>query len=100
MARQPGQPNSKTLQATTALVEKGCDPLAILADIAMGNVFKKKNGEEMEPSLDMIKDAAKELCQYIYPKRKAVEHTGPDDEPIFGNLKIEWVAPSDYKASA
>lgn len=91
--RPVGSLNSKTLQATTALVEKGCDPLAILADIAMGSVFKKKNGEEMEPSLEMIKDAAKELCQYIYPKRKAVEHSGidGDDIGICGNLTVTFV---------
>lgn len=100
MARAPGQPNSKTLQAITALTEKGCDPLGILADIAMGQVFTKKNGEDMEPTLEMRKDAAKELCQYIYPKRKAVEHSGTDGEPLLGNLKIEWVAASGDKAPA
>jgi hypothetical protein len=31
---------------------------------------------EVMPNLDQRKDAAKELCGYVYPKRKAVEHSG------------------------
>lgn len=98
--RPKGTLGSKTLQAITALTEKGCDPLAILADIAMGVVFTKKSGEEMEPTLEMRKDAAKELCQYIYPKRKAVEMSGIDGDPIEASLRVEWIAPSDHQAPA
>lgn len=28
------------------------------------------------PTLDQRIAAAKELCQYVYPKRKAIEHSG------------------------
>jgi hypothetical protein len=89
MARPVGSLGSKTLQAITSLSEKGCDPLAILADIAMGTKIKcglAVDGlpfeVEVTPSLEQRKDAAKELCQYIYPKRKAVEHSGIDGDEI------------------
>lgn len=99
MARPAGSLGSKTLQAITALIERGCDPLAILADIAMGNAIDTASGEQ-KPTLEQRKDAAKELCQYIYPKRKAVEMSGIDGDPIEACLKVEWVSPSDNKAPA
>lgn len=79
MARPAGTLNSKTLQAIGILNEKGCNPLGILADIAMGTPLE---GLDTIPTLDHRKDAAKELCQYIYPKRKAVEHSGEDGAAI------------------
>ncbi len=99
MARPAGSLGSKTLQAITVLVEKGCDPLAILADIAMGNEVDTSSGLQ-KPTLEQRKDAAKELCQYIYPKRKAVEHSGIDGDPIEACLRVEWIAPSGNKTSA
>lgn len=87
--RPAGTPNSKTLQAIGALNRKGCDPLEILADIAMGNQIKCGSVVEgaplqieVIPTLDHRLNAAKELCQYIYPKRKAVEHSGIDGDEI------------------
>lgn len=96
MARPEGSVGRKTLQAIGILAEKGCDPLGILADIAMGTVFYKQDGEAMEPSLDQRKDCAKELCQYIYPKRKAVEHTGLDGgEIVITRIERQIVDPAD-----
>lgn len=81
--RPKGSLSRKTLEAISILSEKGCDPLDILSDIAMGKKIKcginlgDGNIEaEVIPTLDQRRDAAKELCQYVYPKRKAVEHSG------------------------
>lgn len=90
MARPVGALGSKTLQAIGIVKEKGCDPLGILCDIAMGKPFMTKDGE-VTATLDQIKDSAKELCQYIYPKRKAVEHSGIDGEDIMVVTRIERV---------
>lgn len=49
--------------------------MEILAKIASGELLEGKDGPE-KPALDMRKDAAKDLMQYVYPKRKAVEHSG------------------------
>jgi len=84
--RKAGTPNSKTLEAITILKQRNCDPLDILSQIALGNKIKcgvsvedKVFEVDLIPSLDQRKDAAKELCQYVYPKRKAVEHSGEVD---------------------
>lgn len=87
--RPSGTLGSKTLQAIGILAEKGCDPLGILCDIAMGakmtcgiTIEGMPMEVEVYPTLDHRKDAAKELCQYVYPKRKAVEHSGIDGADI------------------
>lgn len=85
MAGRPqGTLGSKTLQAIGIITAKGCDPLGILCDIAMGSKIQigATIDEVAYPTLDQRRDAAKELCQYIYPKRKAIEHTGKDGDPI------------------
>lgn len=69
--RPKGTPSKKTIEAQERLEELGCDPLEVLALIASGESL----GSEV-PDIAMRKDAAKDLMQYVYPKRKAVEHSG------------------------
>lgn len=94
--RQKGTPNKKT-QAIEAMLEHyGCEPLEVLAMVAngeplkarigVGELSKKAPGKEdgdddfvegdVIPTLDQRINAAKELCNYVYPKRKAIEHSG------------------------
>lgn len=63
-----------------------CEPLRILADVANGKSLRcgvglNKAGDDLVeddviPSMDQRITACKELLQYIYPKKKAVDHTG------------------------
>lgn len=69
--RKKGTPNKKTALVEEKLAEIGVDPLDIMARIAAGETL---GGET--PDIGMRKDAAKDLLQYTYPKRKAVEHSG------------------------
>lgn len=89
--RPPGPDKAKRMLAEI-LETMNCDPLRILADIAKGERVKcttyldKDRGEHMEeaiiPTLDQRKDACKELLSYVHPKKKAVEHSGPNGDPI------------------
>ena len=58
-----------------------CNPFEILCRFANGDYgglgLKKR---DIGPDLRFL--AAKEAAQYIHPKRKAVEHSGPDGGPI------------------
>ena len=69
------------------LAEKhGFHPGEVLIRVAKGDkllslaYIDKETGEAVEkaiaPTLDQMLMADKELAQYIYPKRKAVEHSG------------------------
>lgn len=82
--RQPGQVGpGKKLKAKIQMIqlsrdvqnrleELGCDPIKIMAEIA--------SDEKEDRSLRLR--AASEVAQYVWPKRKAVEHSGPNGGPI------------------
>lgn len=60
--RKKGTPNKKSQALIDKCNEFGVDPFAILLDFAKNSVDPK-----------MKFDAAKEVSQYLYPKRKATE---------------------------
>ena len=76
--RCKGTPNKKTLAVAEVLGELGLDPIKQMGQIAMD--------ERVEVSIRV--QVLKELCQYIAPKRKAVEITGEDGGPLA--LEISW----------
>ena len=61
-----GYKKAKTLLIEQKLSELNCDPIEVMATIC--------NDKNEEPALRL--HAAKELANYIYPKRKAVEYSG------------------------
>ncbi len=97
--RKKGTPNKRTLEIAKRLEKLGCDPLEFLARVVLGKEkadlawTDKATGKieivEVGPNLDQKIQAAKELAQYIAPKRKAIEI----DMPAAGRLvdKIERV---------
>jgi hypothetical protein len=50
----------------------GCDPLEGMAKIAM----------DQAAPLELRGRMYAELAAYVYPKRKSMEHTGSDTEPL------------------
>ena len=68
--RQKGTPNKKTLILKDLLDKMSFDPAKKLV--------------EMMPDLNYELKAkiCLELMEYLYPKRKAIEHSGPDGEAI------------------
>ena len=70
--RQKGTPNKSTQDVRSKLAALGCDPIEGMARIAM----------DLEASLELRGRMFSDLAQYVYAKRKAVEHSGPDGEPI------------------
>jgi len=72
--RQKGTPNKKNQALIDRLKELGCDPIE---DMALVCKEAKAEGDH-----NLLLSAAKELAQYVYPKRKAVELTGDDGGPL------------------
>lgn len=84
--RQKGTPNKKT-QDLQALLEKiGVTPGELMGRIAKGeaiealHVLDREAGitdkkRKVYPTVDQMQSADKELCRYIYPQRKAIEHS-------------------------
>lgn len=90
--RAKGTPNKRTQQLSEILESMGCDPALALARVVMdqnmgsGETYKQERfTKEGQPYTVLGYDteikvrAATELCQYLYPKRKAVEHSGAID---------------------
>ncbi len=70
--RAAGTPNRKTLEVAERLAELKCDPIEGMARIATD----EKNPPELRGRMFA------ELAQYVYPKRKAIEHSGPGGADI------------------
>ena len=78
--RQKGTPNRKTQEVAEKLQALGCDPIEGMARLAM------------DPTVDVAIRAQmlKELAQYLYPKRKALEVSGDPDTPLQHRCVIDW----------
>lgn len=70
--RQKGTPNKRTQDVAQLLAQMGCDPIEGMARIAMN--------EKLSPELRGRMYA--ELARYVYPKLKAIGHTGPGGGPM------------------
>src|SRR5918911_849761 len=70
--RQKGTPNRATLAVAERLAALGCDPIEGMANLALD----PSNTPELRARMYA------ELAQYVAPKRKAVEHSGPSGEAI------------------
>ena len=73
-----GTPNKKTTEIQAVLAKMGCDPILGMALLAMD----ANNTPELRGRMYA------ELAQYVAPKRKAVEHSRNEDQPITFNLNL------------
>ena len=73
--RAKGTPNKTRINAQAIADEVGIDPLRVLMLAAKGD--SDALGEKI--TLDQRISAAKEAAKYLYPQRKAIEHTIEED---------------------
>jgi hypothetical protein len=68
-----GRPKGSQSKQTKAVAERlealGCDPIEGMARLAMDETVESSIRAQMY----------KELAQYVAPKRKAIEHSGPSE---------------------
>ena len=76
--RQKGTPNKRTEAVAEILATIGCDPIGGMARIAMDETAE----------LSIRAQMYKELAQYVAPKRKAIEITGENGDPVKGELTL------------
>lgn len=72
--RKKGTPNKRTEGLKEVLDSLGVDPIR--------NLAKASTMAEADGDWNLFYNVNKELAQYIYPKRKAVEVTGHEGGPI------------------
>ncbi len=98
------------LEANELVAKLGCSPLEILCHIANGDwkklgyekptevVSVTKQGDLIERdiiTLQLRYSAASDVCSYLYARRKAVEHSGTEGEPI----KLQVVYETEFGSS-
>lgn len=94
--RSKGIPNKKSQSLIELCESLDVRPFEILLNFAKADwealgysfstrTIRTKSGESFEEDIitpDMRVNAAKEVCQYLYPKRKSLEHSGNLDPKI------------------
>ena len=88
--RVAGTPNRKTQEISALLESLDCNPIEGMARIA--------TNEKYSPELRGRMYA--ELAQYVYPKRRAVEHAGEPVAPLQSKLVVEFVRAAPQVASS
>lgn len=93
MARPKGSVNKDTaalrLDLIATLREKKFDPVAALVEIHMEatKLYKKRllhhNGFGAVGAMGIAREAASDIMEYVYSKRKAVELTGAEGSDLF-----------------
>jgi hypothetical protein len=78
--RKKGSRNKITLEVRQLLDELNYDPVRSMVEIA--RIASKKGDHALAGSM------AKEVAQYVYPKRKQVEHLGVDGQKLFPTIEI------------
>ena len=84
--RRSGTPNRRTQDIEAKLAEVGCDPILGMARIAI----------DKDQPIELRATMFKELAQYVAPKRKAVEVSGPDGRA----LSLEKLVHASYCVAA
>ena len=93
--RKKGVPNKSKCEAQKLAAELGVDPLKILLLVANGDWEALKIDIKRLTDRDKMQmriNAAGEALQYIMPKKKAVEHSGPEGGPIQTTQTIVYEA--------
>lgn len=89
--RKKGVPNKATVLAASvreAMMREGCDPVAVLAQVALGRIRGKNVAHRVR--------AASELTQYMYAKLVRAELTGADG----GHIQMDlFESPADRISS-
>lgn len=100
--RPAGVPNRKTQVLVDKAEELGVDPFEIMLLFAKGDwetlgypqekyiksITEMGSVEEFHVTPEARLSAAEKACQYLYAKRKAIEHSNDDENPVTFNFTL------------
>lgn len=103
--RVKGTPNKNVIPLQEKAKELGCDPFEILCRFALGDweglgydkgiTYQSTNkGDLIERHIippELRSKAAAEAAQYLYPKRKAIEHSGEVTQVVEEKLTTQQI---------
>ena len=106
IGRPLGVPNKRTADLLDIAQRLDCNPFEVLIHFAKGDFealgyerhqirVTKDGGTEMELTIspELRQKSARDACEYLFPKRKALEHSfnpkdAPDDELLEQTKKL------------
>jgi hypothetical protein len=89
--RPKGSPNARTQDLFDITEKLDCNPFEVLILFAKGDI-EALGVSEISPDLRLR--AAKDACDYLFPKRKAVEHSSAASED---GLLAKWFRELDAR---
>lgn len=98
--RKKGTPNKKTVAFLQILEKHNFDPgeeLIFIYKEQRAIFEQRKKNKNWEGALTALSDSERtvnNICQYVYPKKKAIEHTGEVNVKTFADF-IEAGSESD-----
>lgn len=116
--RKKGSLNKRTQDLIELLEERGYSPVAELIEVGAyarkeyersaeiyDAIQAKREGHEIRTPLNdtaptylqIMQKSAAEIMPYMYPKRKAIEHTGANGESLFQSLSDLFKQVADAK---
>lgn len=78
--RPVGAKNKASFEVAEICKLHECNPFEVLAWIASNN--KEKLGVDKDMGIYIRKEAAAELCPYLAPTLKSIEHKGSAENPL------------------
>lgn len=92
--RKKGTPNKFTQDLHELAQEMGVNPFEVLLNFAKGDYKALRLPETTafgSPTIppELRQKAAKDACEYLFPKRKAIEHTGANGADLFAQMLRE-----------
>lgn len=85
IGRPKGSPNARTQDLFDITERLECNPFEVLIMFAKGDAEALRISEI---SAELRLRAAKDACDYLFPKRKAIEHTAIQSDPITELLRL------------
>lgn len=99
IGRPSGSPNKRTTDLLDICERLNCNPFEVLVHFAKGDSEALGYEDKIDPetgklvpneiSKELRQKSAKDACEYLFPKRKAVEHTGADGLDLFTEILRE-----------
>jgi hypothetical protein len=99
--RKAGTPNKKTLEFQEILARNNFDPGQALVEIyqeqmKLFELMRKNRPYALTPAsvlLEKAQTTVNNICQYVYPRKKAIEHTGEVGVKTFADFIAASVKP-------
>ncbi len=96
--RVKGSLNKKTTEILELCEKHDCNPMEVLIEYCKPVDYSRMTPQEALAHASQRFNAAREICKYIYPVKKAVEVSGVNGDPIKNESSFATETIEQFKA--